>query len=162
MKPNSLSEQTFSVLVAILFVSSGYLLLVQETIEEEYEMRVPVWARGQLDYETTQPYSFVLNQGTYELLETDNEFESVHVMIPYDLPISEGGAAASCQFGGECPQISLAYWRPKVPSGMKVPVIAEFGPYFGETSASTPDVSQPGGWLGVSICLLYTSDAADE
>ena len=38
MKPNSLSEQTFSVLVAILFVSSGYLLLVQETIEEEYEM----------------------------------------------------------------------------------------------------------------------------
>ena len=151
MKPNSLSEQTFSVLVAILFVSSGYLLLVQETVEEEYEMRVPVWARGQLDYETTQPYSFVLNQGTYELLETDNEFESVHVMIPYDLPISEGGAAASCQFGGECPQISLAYWRPKVPSGMKVPVIAEFGPYFGETSASTPDVSQPGGWLGVSI-----------
>ena len=151
MKPNSLSEQTFSVLVAILFVSSGYLLLVQETIEEEYEMRVPVWARGQLDYETTQPYSFVLNQGTYELLETDNEFESVHVMIPYNLPISEGGAAASCQFGGECPQISLAYWRPKVPSGMKVPVIAEFGPYFGETSASTPDVSQPGGWLGVSI-----------
>jgi len=151
MKPNSLSEQTFSVLVAILFVSSGYLLLVQETVEEEYEMRVPVWARGQLDYETTQPYSFVLNQGTYELLETDNEFESVHVMIPYDLPLSEGGAAASCQFGGECPQISLAYWRPKVPSGMKVPVIAEFGPYFGETSASTPDVSQPGGWLGVSI-----------
>ena len=151
MKPNSLSEQTFSVLVAILFVSSGYLLLVQETTEDEYEMRVPVWARGQLNYETTQPYSFVLNQGTYELLETDNEFESVHVMIPYDLPLSEGGAAASCQFGGECPQISLAYWRPKVPSGMKVPVIAEFGPYFGETSASTPDVSQPGSWLGVSV-----------
>ena len=151
MKQESLSGQAFSVLVAILFVSSGYLLLVQETIEEEYEMRVPVWARSQLNYETTQPYSFVLNQGTYELLETDNEFESVHVMIPYDLPLSEGGAAASCQFGGECPQISLAYWRPKVPSGMKVPVIAEFGPYFGETSASTPDVSQPGSWLGVSV-----------
>ena len=68
MKTNSLSEQTFSVLVAILFVSSGYLLLVQETIEEEYEMRVPVLARSQLNYETTQPYSFVLSQGTYELL----------------------------------------------------------------------------------------------
>ena len=91
MKPNSLSEQTFSVLVAILFVSSGYLLLVQETIEDEYEMRVPVWARSQLNYETTQPYSFVLNQGTYELLETDNEFESVHVMIPYDLPLVKVG-----------------------------------------------------------------------
>ena len=51
MKQESLSGQAFSVLVAILFVSSGYLLLVQETIEEEYEMRVPVWARGQLNYE---------------------------------------------------------------------------------------------------------------
>ena len=40
-------------------------------------------------------------------------------MIPYNLPLSEGGAAATCQFGGECPQISLAYWRPKVPSGQK-------------------------------------------
>ena len=69
MKQESLSGQAFSVLVAILFVSSGYLLLVQETIEEEYEMRVPVWARSQLNYETTQPYSFVLNQGTYELLK---------------------------------------------------------------------------------------------
>ena len=151
MKRNTLSEQIFSVVVGLIFVSSSYLLIIQESIDEEYDMRVPVWARSQLDYDTSQPYSFVLNQGTYQLLETDNEFDSVHVMIPYNLPLSEGGAAATCQFGGECPQISLAYWRPKVPSGMKVPVIAEFGPYFGETSASTPDVSQPGSWLGVSV-----------
>ena len=151
MKQNVLSEQVFSIAVALIFVSSAYLILIEEAIEEEYEMRVPVWARSQFNYDTSQPYSFVLNQGTYELLETDNEFDSVHVMIPYNLPLSEGGAAASCQFGGECPQISLAYWRPKVPAGVKVPVIAEFGPYFGETSASTPDVSQPGSWLGVSI-----------
>jgi len=151
MKQNSLSEQSFSVIVALVLVSSSYFLLIEEAIDEEFEMRVPVWARSQLDYDTAQPYSFVLNQGTYELLETDNEFDSVHVMIPYDLPLSEGGAAATCQFGGECPQISLAYWRPKVPAGVKVPVIAEFGPYFGETSASTPDVSQPGSWLGASV-----------
>ena len=151
MKNNSLSDQTFSIIVSLILVSSAYLILIEEAIEEEYEMRVPVWARSQFNYDTSQPYSFVLNQGTYELLETDNEFDSVHVMIPYNLPLSEGGAAASCQFGGECPQISLAYWRPKVPAGVKVPVIAEFGPYFGETSASTPDVSQPGSWLGVSI-----------
>jgi len=151
MKQNSLSEQSFSVIVALVLVSSSYFLLIEEAIDEEFEMRVPVWARNQLDYDTAQPYSFVLNQGTYELLETDNEFDSVHVMIPYDLPLSEGGAAATCQFGGECPQISLAYWRPKVPAGVKVPVIAEFGPYFGETSASTPDVSQPGSWLGASV-----------
>ena len=151
MKQNVLSEQVFSIAVALIFVSSAYLILIEEAIEEEYEMRVPVWARSQLNYDTSQPYSFVLNQGTYELLETDNEFDSVHIMIPYNLPLSEGGAAATCQFGGECPQISLAYWRPKVPAGVKVPVIAEFGPYFGETSASTPDVSQPGSWLGISV-----------
>ena len=151
MKQNVLSEQVFSIAVALIFVSSAYLILIEEAIEEEYEMRVPVWARSQFNYDTSQPYSFVLNQGTYELLETDNEFDSVHVMIPYNLPLSEGGAAATCQFGGECPQISLAYWRPKVPNGVKVPVIAEFGPYFGETSASTPDVSQPGSWLGISV-----------
>ena len=151
MKRNSLSEQTFSVVVALIFVSSSYLLLIEEAIEEEYQMRVPVWARSQLDYDTSQPYSFVLNQGSYELLETDNEFDSVHVMIPYNLPESELGAALTCSLGGECPMISLAYWRPKVPAGVKVPVIAEFGPYFGETSASTPDVSQPGSWLGISV-----------
>jgi len=151
MKQNSLSEQSFSVIVSLILVSSAYLILIEEAIDEEYEMRVPVWARSQFNYDTSQPYSFVLNQGTYELLETDNEFDSVHVMIPYNLPLSEGGAAATCQFGGECPQISLAYWRPKVPAGVKVPVIAEFGPYFGETSASTPDVSQPGSWLGISV-----------
>ena len=151
MKESTISGQVFSVAVALIFVSSAYLILIEEAIEEEYEMRVPVWARSQFNYDTSQPYSFVLNQGTYELLETDNEFDSVHVMIPYNLPLSEGGAAATCQFGGECPQISLAYWRPKVPNGVKVPVIAEFGPYFGETSASTPDVSQPGSWLGISV-----------
>ena len=110
MKRNTLSEQVFSVVVGLIFVSSSYLLIIQESIDEEYDMRVPVWARSQLDYETSQPYSFVLNQGTYQLMETDNEFDSIHVMIPYNLPLSEGGAAATCQFGGECPQISLAYW----------------------------------------------------
>ena len=100
MKQNALSEQIFSVVVALIFVSASYLLLIEDALDEEYDMRVPVWARGQLNYDTSQPYSFVLNQGTYELLETDNEFESVHVMIPYDLPLSEGGAAATCQFGG--------------------------------------------------------------
>ena len=78
------------------------------------------------------------------MLETENQFNSEHVYVEYDLPIGEGGAAVTCEIGMDCPQISLAFWRPKVPAGMKVPVIAEFGPYFGETSAQTPDVSTPG------------------
>ena len=95
MKPHSLSEQSFSIIVALVLVSSSYLLLIEETIEKEYDMRVPVWARSQLDYDTSQAYSFVLNQGTYELLETDNEFNSEHVYVEYDLPIGEGGAAVT-------------------------------------------------------------------
>ena len=99
MKQNSLLEQSFSIIVALIFVSSSYLLIIEEAIDNEYQMRVPVWARGQMNYDTSQPYSFVLNQGSYELLETDNEFDSIHVMIPYNLPLTEGGAAATCQFG---------------------------------------------------------------
>tara|TARA_B100001750_G_scaffold247078_1_gene271574 strand:- start:312 stop:2168 length:1857 start_codon:yes stop_codon:yes gene_type:complete len=152
MKPDSVSAQVFSLVTVAIMIGSSYLLYAQDYWEGgDYDMRVPVWAREQQPFDTTQAYSFVLEQGPYELLETENEFDSVHVMIPYDLPIGEGGAAVTCSIGMDCPQISLAYWRPKVPSGMKVPVIAEFGPYFGETSAQTPDVSQPGSWLGTNI-----------
>jgi putative CocE/NonD family hydrolase len=104
-----------------------------------------------MPYDTTQAYSFVLQQGEYGILETENEFNSEHVMIPYDLPITEGGAAVTCSIGMDCPQISLAYWRPNVPSGMEVPVIVEIGPYFGEESAGTPDITTPGSWLGMGI-----------
>ena len=151
MKPDSVSAQAFSLLTVAIMIGSSYLIYVQDVEEMDYDMRVPVWARNQQQFHTEQAYSFVLEQGPYELLETENEFDSVHVMIPYDLPIGEGGAAVTCSIGMDCPQISLAYWRPKVPTGMKVPVIAEFGPYFGETSAQTPDVSQPGSWLGANI-----------
>jgi len=150
MKPDSVSAQIFSLAtVAIMIGSAWYLDWDQEgEIDGQY---VPVWARNQLSFNTNATMSSVLFQGQYELLETDNEWDSVHVMVPYDLPIGEGGAAVTCSIGMDCPQISLAYWRPKVPSGMKVPVIAEFGPYFGETSAGTPDVSQPGSWLGFNM-----------
>jgi len=150
MKPDSVSAQIFSLAtVAIMIGSAWYLDWDQEgEIDGQY---VPVWARNQLSFNTNATMSSVLFQGQYELLETDNEWDSVHVMVPYDLPIGEGGAAVTCSIGMDCPQISLAYWRPKVPSGTKVPVIAEFGPYFGETSAGTPDVSQPGSWLGFNM-----------
>ena len=91
MKRSTLSEQVFSVVVGLIFVSSSYLLIIQESIDEEYDMRVPVWARSQLEYDTSQPYSFVLNQGTYQLLETDNEFDSVHVVSVLKLVWPIGG-----------------------------------------------------------------------
>ena len=151
MRDVSLPGQIFSLLTVAIMISSAWIVYMQN--EEDLELnRVPVWARNQMPYDTTQAYSFVLQQGEYEILETENEFNSEHVYVEYDLPIGEGGAAFTCSLpGGECPKISLAYWRPKVPTGVKVPVIAEFGPYFGETSAGTPDVTTPGSWLGMGI-----------
>jgi len=150
MRDVSLPGQIFSLLTVAIMISSAWIVYMQN--EEDLELaRVPVWARGQMPYDTTQAYSFVLQQGEYGILETENEFNSEHVMIPYDLPITEGGAAVTCSIGMDCPQISLAYWRPKVPSGMGVPVIVEIGPYFGEESAGTPDITTPGSWLGMGI-----------
>ena len=60
--------------------------------------------------------------GPYELLETENEWD-LTCIVEYELPLEEGGAAPNGL-------ISLAYWRPNVPEGVQVPVIAEFGPYF--------------------------------
>ncbi len=150
MRDVSFPGQIFSLLTVAIMISSAWIVYMQN--EEDLELtRVPVWARSQMPYDTTQAYSFVLQQGKYEILETENEFNSVHIMIPYDLPITEGGAAVTCSIGMDCPQISLAYWRPKVPNGMKVPVIVEIGPYFGEESAGTPDITTPGSWLGMGI-----------
>ncbi len=150
MRDVSFPGQIFSLLTVAIMISSAWIVYMQN--EEDLELtRVPVWARSQMPYDTTQAYSFVLQQGKYEILETENEFNSVHIMIPYDLPITEGGAAITCSIGMDCPQISLAYWRPKVPNGMKVPVIVEIGPYFGEESAGTPDITTPGSWLGMGI-----------
>ena len=81
--------------------------------------------RGYLDYITNESNGYVLEKGSFEIFETENEWNSTHVFVEYELPLEEGGAAPNGL-------ISLAYWRPIVPEGVKVPVIAEFGPYFQE------------------------------
>jgi len=152
MKENTVSSQLFSMLTITIMISGSYLIIFHKSEELDYNTRVPVWARNQLDYDTEQAYSFVLQQGNYEMMGASDSWEALeHVMISYDLPLGEGGAAVTCSIGLDCPQISLAYWRPNVPSGMKVPVIVEIGPYFGEESAGTPDITTPGSWLGMGI-----------
>ena len=156
-RSDSLAAQVFSLATVAIMISSSYLLYMQDVEEADYDMRVPVWARNQQPFDTTQAYSFVLQQGPYERMGPADSWEALeHVMIPYNLPETEGGAAVDPQCvlnfdPGKCPHISLAYWRPEVPSGMRVPVIAEIGPYFGEESAGTPDITTPGSWLGVGI-----------
>ena len=113
MKDTSISGQVFSLLTVAIMLSSAWVIYNTDIEELEVGSRVPVWARSQLPYDTTQAYSFVLQQGKYELLETENQFNSEHVYVEYDLPIGEGGAAVTCEIGMDCPQISLAFWSPK-------------------------------------------------
>ncbi len=144
---NGLAATTVAVAIVFLMLS----ISVGEIIEnkssestEDYGVRVPVWERGALNYVTDQENGSVMEFGSYDILETDNEWDSTHVFVEYELPLEEGGAAPNGL-------ISLAYWRPNVPEGVQVPVIAEFGPYFQEPSVQTPTIEVPGSWLGEMI-----------
>lgn len=138
-----------TVAVAIVFLMLGIafgevISSLNSSGEEDYGVRVPVWDRGDLDYITNENWSYVMETGPYEIFETANEWNSTHVFVEYELPLEEGGAAPNGM-------ISLAYWRPIVPEGVTVPVIAEFGPYFQEPSVQTPTIEVPGSWLGEMI-----------
>lgn len=121
--------------------------LTSDQGDGSYE-RVPPWERTQFEWNTTEGHGFVQEEGPYGLLQGESEWNSTHVFVEYDLPLSEGGAAADPT---DSPRISLAYWRPDVPPGVQVPVIAEFGPYFQEPSVQTPTIEVPGSWLGQMI-----------
>ena len=133
------------ILLAVILQSVIFDEIVDEVKQELgiYE-RVPVWERSEWPYITDQPYSFVMEFGPYTLKETDNEWNSSHHFVEFDLPLSEGGAAPNGK-------VSLGLWLPDVEEGTKVPVIAEFGPYFDEASVQTGPVEQPGTWLGSMI-----------
>ena len=142
-----IASVTIAVAIAFLMVSIVFTEVADKSIVNEsvdYGVRVPVWERGNLDYITNQSNGFVMEFGDLEVRETDNEWNSTHVFVEYELPIEEGGAAPNGK-------ISLAYWRPNVPEGVQVPVIAEFGPYFQEPSVETPTIEVPGSWLGEMI-----------
>ena len=144
---NLVLGSTLAVALVFLFISAVFGEAVMDMIAEEGSesgMRVPVWDRSTMPYETDGEFGVALEVGPYEILATDNEWNSTHHFVEYSLPIEEGGAAPNAQ-------ISLAVWRPNVPEGVTVPVIAEFGPYFQEASVETPSIEVPGTWLGQMI-----------
>ena len=106
--------------------------------------RVPVWERSEWPYLTSYSNGYVMEYGQYDVLETENEWNSTHHFVEFVLPLSEGGSAPNGL-------VSLAIWLPDVPEGTEVPVIAEFGPYFDEVSVETPSIEVPGTWLGQMI-----------
>ena len=144
---NGLAGTTVAVAIVFLMLGISYGEIVDESTSDSSEnngVRVPVWERGSLNYITDQNNGYVMEFGQYEIHETQNEWNSTHVFVEYELPLEEGGAAPNGV-------ISLAYWRPDVPEGVQVPVIAEFGPYFQEPSVQTPTIEVPGSWLGEMI-----------
>ena len=138
----------FSLTAIMLLVSlQGWIFdEVVDGINDEREgyERVPVWERSDWPYITNQSHSYVMEYGEYTVLETENEWNSTHHFVNFALPLSEGGSAPNGV-------VSLAVWLPDVPDGVTVPVIAEFGPYFDETSVDTPSIEVPGTWLGQMI-----------
>lgn len=136
-------------LVALMVMVSlqGWIIDdVVDDIKKElgiYE-RVPVWERSEWPYLTSYSNGYVMEFGQYDILETENEWNSTHHFVEFQLPLSEGGSAPNGL-------VSLAVWLPDVPEGVSVPIIAEFGPYFDEVSVETPSIEVPGTWLGQMI-----------
>ena len=102
---------TLAVSLTFLFVSAVFgdafvSMLTQD--EDANGLRVPVWDRYTLPYETSGDFGVALEVGPYEVLQTDNEWNSTHSFVEYTLPLEEGGAAPNGL-------ISLAVWRPNVP-----------------------------------------------
>jgi predicted acyl esterase len=141
---NLVIAATFAISLVFLFLSRHLVDFFVEISEDDGDasgLRVEVWARYKLPYETGGDYGVALEVGPYELMPTDNAWNSTHYFVEYTLPLEEGGAAPNGL-------ISLAVWRPLVPEGTLVPVIAESGPYFQEASVETPSIEVPGSWLG--------------
>ncbi|MGB0780284.1 MAG: CocE/NonD family hydrolase [Candidatus Poseidoniaceae archaeon] len=146
---NAVLGATIAVCIVFLFVSIYFENFLTPFVEEEENSTTeytPLWDRYKKNYQTDLANGTVLEKGPYSLLETANEWNSTHVFVEYELPATEGGAGVTNDA-----KISLAYWLPKVPDGVKVPVIAEIGPYFQEPSVQTPTIEVPGSWLGQMI-----------
>ena len=146
-KKKLLSITFFLTTIMLLVSLQGWIIddVVNEIKKDLgiYE-RVPVWERSDWPFVTNQANGFVMEYGEYQIQETNNEWGSTHHFVEFELPLSEGGSAPNGI-------VSLAVWLPDVPEDIKVPVIAEFGPYFDELSVETPSIEVPGTWLGQMI-----------
>ena len=144
---NIVLGSTVAISLVFLFLSAIFGTAIVDMFEENgvnSTTRVPVWERYKLPFQTDGDFGVALDVGPYSVLPTENEWNSTHFFVEYTLPIEEGGAAPNGL-------ISLAVWRPNVPEGVQVPVIAEIGPYFQEASVATPTIEVPGSWLGQMI-----------
>ena len=130
-----MEQRIFAGITVGILLLSSLLLYFNEDKEQDddYYMGdnglVPVWERGNQNFNTTGPYSYTLVQGQYGIVGPESVF------IDVDLPSSEFG----CTITDDC-QVHLGLWMPDVPNGTKIPVIADVGPYYddGDVDALTP------------------------
>ncbi len=144
---NAVLGATIAFCIVFLIISATINNNISAIVDNENDSSdtyVSLYNRYLEDYVTDGEHGQVLENGTYTLLETANEWNSTHHFVEYELPLEEGGAAPNGL-------ISLAVWRPDVEDGVKVPIIAEIGPYFQEPSVQTPTIEVPGSWLGTMI-----------
>ena len=107
---NAVLGATIAVCIVFLFISATFGNTVSSSVGDSTNQageNVPVWERYLMDYKTDTEHGFVLETGSYEVLETANEWNSTHHFVEYTLPLEEGGAAPNGL-------ISLAVWRPNV------------------------------------------------
>ena len=104
---------TVALSLVFLFLSAvfgdAFIDLISDE-DNDVGVRVPVWERANMPYEVTGDFGVALETGPYDIMPTDNEWNSTHYFVEYELPISEGGAAPNGL-------ISLAVWRPIVEEG---------------------------------------------
>jgi predicted acyl esterase len=101
--------------------------------------------RYDVPFNVTGYYSRTLHVGEFPIKLPQSIF--VDVALP---PTSAGAALLNAPAGGlDPPRVHLGLFLPEVPAGTKVPVIADVGPYYGDSDAAAtdPNTHRLGGFL---------------
>jgi len=78
---NTVLGATLAISLVFLFVSAVFGDAIVEAFDgssSNSDVRVPVWERYTLPYETNGDYGVALEVGPYEILQTENEWNSTH------------------------------------------------------------------------------------
>ena len=128
----------FAILSVVALLGAGCIGAIEEP-ETQAGTTTPegvtsVFDRIDLPFNTTAEWSQTLAAGVFEALEVESVF------LPVELPIESGGSAAD---GSAV--VHMGVWRPNVPEGTPVPVIADVGPYYGDGDVAA---TEPANRLG--------------
>ena len=102
---NLVLGSTIAVALVFLFISALFGEAIVDLVAEEDSqngIRVPVWDRSNLPYETSGEFGIALETGEYEILATENEWNSTHHFVEYTLPIEEGGLHQTQRLASQC------------------------------------------------------------